>query len=335
MAYNTAILQGRFTSTGVAVNLPIRSDVDWMWVYNETAIAQDAADLGASFYWQRGMAQGRGMFYKKLGAQALDPLTAEQIAVAEGFYLLDTSVQTTSVGPAVITNISNATPPRVTSASHGLITGDIVRMVNTAGALQLGAIDFRVTRVDANNFDLSWMSAIATAAAPGATAFFYKLSNEAIYEPKQRVITAVTQAASAVVTFAAPHDFTVGQEVRFKVPTVTAGVAYGMVELNNLQGTVSAISVANNTITVDIDTTGFTAFAFPLTANVPFTPAQVVPVGEDTAAANLAGSDVLGDAVFNNAILGMRLQAGLDSPAGQEGDVIYWIAGKSFSVINA
>lgn len=331
MAYNTAIYQGNFVSTGAAEILDLRGSVDWIEVFNQTTAAAGAAvGTGYQFFWQRGMAQGRGFAYSNPAV----PVMA-QLAAGTGFYSLDTSVQTTSVSPAVITNISNANPPRVTSAAHGLVTGDIVRMVSTVGALQLDGIDFRVTRVDANNFDLSWMAPVVAAAAPGASARFYKLSNEAIYQPKQRVITAVTQAAQAVVTFAAPHNFTVGQEVRFKVPVVTAGVAYGMVELNNVQATVVAISVANNTITVDVDTTGFTAFAFPLTANVPFTPAQCVPVGEDTGYANSVGANVLGDAVFNNAILGIKLQPGVLSPAGSVNDQIFWRAGVSFSVDNA
>ena len=329
MAYNTAIFQGNFESTGVAEILNLRGGVDWIEVFNSTvADAGAAVGSGYQFYWQRGMAEGRGFAYSNPAV----PVMA-QLAATTGFYTVDSSVQTTSISPAVITNISNANPPRVTSANHGLITGDIVRLVSTVGALQIDGIDFRVTRIDANNFDLSWMAPIVTAAAPGAAARFYKLSNEAIYKPKQRVITSITQAAQAVIKFAAPHDFTVGQEIRLKVPVVTP-VAYGMSEVNNLQVTVVAISVANNTVTVDLDTTGFTAFAFPLTADVPFTPAQAVPIGEDTAVANFFGADVLGDATFNTAIIGMKLQPGVLSPAGAIGDIIYWKAGVSFSVEN-
>lgn len=328
MAYNTAIFQGNFTSTGVSVDLDLRGSLDWIEVTNQSII-ENPADTGFKFWWQRGMVQGSMNRMSNPAAVDVD------YSATLGFFLLDTSIQTVSISPAVITNISAANPPRVTSAGHGLVTGDIVRLVSTTGALQLDGIDFRVTRVDANNFDLSWMAAVVAAAAPGANARFYKVSNEAIYQPKQRVITAVTQAAQAVVTMAAPHDFTVGQEVRFKVPSVNnSGVYYGMTELNNVQATVTAVSVANNTITVDVDSTGFTAFAFPLTAAVPFIPAQVVPVGQDTGYSNSVGSDILGDAVNNNAIIGVRLTGGADSPAGANGNEIYWKAGVSFSVNN-
>jgi hypothetical protein len=333
MAYNTVLQQGRFTGTGANVTLNIRSDVDWIRVYNTTALAQAAADLAYEFYWQRGMTQGTGIGWTKLGTVGNDPVTVGALAAGTGFTLVDTSIPLITIGPAVITNISNATPTRVTSAAHGLQTGDIVRMANTAGALQLDGVDFRVTRFDANNFDLSWMGPVVTAAAPGATAVFRKISNEAIYQPKARVITRITQAVQAVVTMAAPHNFTVGQQISFRIPAVTA-VAYGMVELNNVVANVVAISTANNTITVDVDTTAFTAFAFPLTADTPFTYAQVVPVGEDSATALALGGDFLGDAVFNNAILGMLLAGGATGPGGAAADVMYWVAGKSFSVTN-
>ena len=37
---------------------------------------------------------------------------------------------------------------------------------------------------------------------------------------------------------------------------------------------------------------------------------------------------------MNIAERGMKLTAGTGSPAGVDGDVIYWVAGKSFSVTN-
>jgi hypothetical protein len=72
--------QGKFTSTGANKILNIRSDVDWINVYNYTAAAQAAADLGFQYYFQRGMAQGTGIIYTKLGAVANDPITVGVLA---------------------------------------------------------------------------------------------------------------------------------------------------------------------------------------------------------------------------------------------------------------
>ena len=46
MADNTIRLQGSFTSDGTAKILPIRSDVDWIRVYNMTTTTAGGAGTG-------------------------------------------------------------------------------------------------------------------------------------------------------------------------------------------------------------------------------------------------------------------------------------------------
>jgi len=108
---------------------------------------------------------------------------------------------------------------------------------------------------------------------------------------------------------------------------------YGMVQMNNLLATVKAVPAANQ-LTLNVDSSAFTAFQFPLPADVPFSPALVVPVGMDTAQAITSSVNLLADATENQAILGMELVGGADNPGGANNDVCYWIAGKSFSVNN-
>ena len=78
---------------------------------------------------------------------------------------------------------------------------------------------------------------------------------------------------------------------------------------------------------LDIDSTGFTAFNFPLPAAYPFTPAESIPIGEEIT--------LLG-ATRNQSYIGLILasdqtpQSGC--PAGVAGDVINWVAGKSFNM---
>ena len=67
----------------------------------------------------------------------------------------------------------------------------------------------------------------------------------------QKAITNITQAASAMVTVGASHGFTSGNLVYF------TGVV-GMTEINGLVGLVTA--TGDTTITVNVDTTGFTAY---------------------------------------------------------------------------
>ena len=321
---NTIIQQGRFTADGNKKRLDIRADVDWMWVYNFTqAGAQQGTGRGVKFYWQRGMATDTGIEYKK--DNAVD--TLEMVTLASGgFTLLDTSAN--PVGSLeLLSAVSAADPPVVTVVSTAALNdNDIVRISDVTGAQQLGGIDFTIDVVDGTSFELSYMAPIVA----GTTGAYRAIKFDPLYYPRRRFISSITQSASAVVEMTVAHGFTVGQKVRFIVPA-----AFGMVEMDGLSGTITAASTDlatnTNTITVDIDSTSFTAFSFPLTAATPFTPAQVVPLGE---AAEEAYTNLLDDATDNQGIIGMELAGGAQSPAGSSADVIYWVAGKSYSVTN-
>jgi hypothetical protein len=166
----------------------------------------------------------------------------------------------------------------------------------------------------------------------GTTGSWRKVNFDPIFYPRRRFITKITGATSAVVTLSVKHGYLVGQKVRFIVPP-----AFGMTEINGLAGTITAIDTTvatGNTVTVDIDSSSFTAFAWPLTAAVPFSAAEMVPFGEDTAGALSAGVDILGDATENTGFIGMKLTGGVDNPGGKDLDIMYWVAGKSFSVNN-
>lgn len=327
--------QGRFTSSGTVSILALRSDVDWVFIKNQTVSYAAGAGTGAEFYWQRGMAQGRGTIYTKTAVTGA--LAVAQIAANAGFYLVDSSVNLP--GPSLaLTGITAGNPPVVNTANtSSLSDGDIVRIFSTVGALQLGGLDFTIdTLTPGVSFALPFMAQIA-AANPGAGTF-RRIPYNPYFYPSSRYITKVTQATQAIVSLSVIHNYTVGQVIRFIVPPITAA-AYGMTELNGLQATIVAIRQADangklNTITVDIDTTGFTAFAFPLTTAPGFTPAQVVPMGENTAEALLLGANILGGATENQAYIGIELTAGANSPGGVANDVIYWLAGKSFDVDN-
>ncbi len=334
----TIIQQGTFISTGNAVTLQIRSDVDWMKVYNYSAIAGTTQFAGTEFYWQRGMvAKDCIVNYHAAASQAISTSACQTTGVngslVNGFTLVDSSVQT--FGPAVaFSAISTATPPRVTSAAGvlaALNTGDVVILTNIAGAPQFGGYAFTVTVIDDTHFDLTNASTLAVA---GTTGFWRKIPNPPLFYPRRRLITKISSAAQAVVTTSVDHGYTVGQEVRFSIPA-----AFGMPELDELFGMVAGGQFATivavpdaHTFTINVDTTAFTAFAFPLAAAVPFTPAEVVPFGENTAQAITSMVDPLGDATINTGYIGIILAGGLSSPAGQNTNVIYWLAGKSVNV---
>lgn len=327
---NTILQQGKFTSDGTAKFLNLRSDVDWIKVYNVTnAAAAQTTAVGVEYYWQRGFADGAK--WTRFKSNAANAANLDQYITSNGFSLFDTSNQDPGVLNATISEVSAAAIPVVTNTGvNGLSAGDVVRLINVAGAQQLGGFEFTVghNTLSGTTFSLDYMSQIVA----GTTGSWRKINFHPLFYPRRRTITKITQAASAVVTLSVTHGYKVGQAIRFHVPAV-----YGMTELDGLEGTITAIDTTlatGNSITVDIDTTAFTAFAFPLTADVPFEAAQVIPIGQDSAESLSAGVDLLSGATENTGNLGIKLAGGADNPGGDNNDVMYWVAGKSFSVSN-
>jgi hypothetical protein len=327
---NTILQQGRFTSTGSNVTLAIRSDVDWIQVYNVTqAAAAQTTAVGVKHLWFRGFPQGaKWSMFKSNAANAAN---LDQYITSNGFTLIDSSVPLASALQSTITAVSNAAIPVVSnSGTNGLVAGQTVRLFNVAGAQQLGGMDFTVgyNTLTTSTFSLDYMAQIVA----GTTGSFRVVDTNPLFYPARRSITKITQATQAVVTLSVTHGFQVGQQVRMVVPA-----AFGMIEMNGLQATILAIdttTTSGNTITLDIDSSSFTAFTFPLTADVPFSPAEVTPIGQNTGVSLIENVNILSDATVNTGILGMQLAGGVNNPAGANNDVVYWLAGKSFSVDN-
>lgn len=321
----TILQQGKFTADGSDVELQLRSDVDWMRVLNYTiADADQTTALATEFYWQRGMDADTGIAYKKSNAANAANLT--DALASGGFTLLDTSGSPLGTLNATITDVSGASVPVVTnSGTNGLVAGDVVRITNLVGAQQLGGIDFTVGNgtLSSTTFSLDYMAQIV--ASTSTTGSWRKINFQPQFYPRHRTISAISKASSAVITMTVAHGYTAGQAVRINVPA-----ACGMTEIDGLIGNITAVTAS--TITVDIDSTAFTTFAFPVTAAVPFTPALVVPVGE-TADGTYANN--LGDATDNVSFIGMKLAGGAGAPGGASTNVMYWVAGKSFSVSNS
>ena len=333
---NTIIQQGRFTSNGSNQTIQVRSGIDWMRVYNYTVAANNQTTaVGVEYYWQLGMPQGGGLEYKK--SNAANAANLEVALASGGFTLVDSSVQNPGAlnnGSTGISAVSNATPPVVTVGSTaGMAAGSVVRLFNVTNGQQVGGMDFTVgyNTFSGTTFSLDYMPSLG--AGVGAAGSFRVIPFDPIFYPRRRYMTKVTTGSTTVVTMSVTHGYQVGQAVRFVVPA-----AFGMTQLDGLIGNITAIdttTTTGNSITVDIDSSGFTAFAFPASTAVPVSFAEVVPVGENTAVALNAGADILSDSTLNTAYIGMILGAGANGPAGQNNDVVYWVAGKSFSVSNS
>ena len=338
MSDNTIIQQGYFTSTGVDKYIPLRSDADWVKVYNLNNIAGDTQWAGLTWYWQRGMTNGDAITeYHAANSQAVSMSTCAvgyNGATYGGIYLYDTSNQSPSAAVATTAGTNATQPVYSTATTTGLTPGTIVRIASTAHT-NLNGLDFSIdTIVAATSFRLANTLATAPGVVAGAGTYRIVAPNLAAYKifaPSSRVIANITQAANAVVTTLVDHGYVAGERVRFSNIT-------SMTQINGLIGTIVTTPTAA-TFTVDIDTTGFTAFSFPLPATVPLTHPQVVPVGDGPVAAlaPVVTSSVPFGATYNQSTLGILLgtssvvAVALGSAGGSNGDVIKWVAGKSFA----
>ena len=402
---NTTIIgQGSFTASSAGLANPnagnasvgqanaayiqIPSNADWMVVRNFTQFGTVGnsggyfngtanADTGVEYFWQRGMAAGTGIV--KYYANSAATVTGD-ILLSGGFTLYDPSGQSLGAqpnlsAPVSISAVTSATRPVVTTSSTaGLSVGTVVRLSNTAQT-DVDGVDMIVgTVTNSTTFTLLAVSN-ALATAPGAIggAGFYRIvynGNSALFYPRRRYVTNITQAANAQVSTSVAHGLTPGQEVRFKIPTTS-----GMTDLNpqlnnNYFPTASSVAAIVQTVvddynfTININTTGYSAFTWPTIAQMPTDFPTVTPFGEDTAtslASNTAqvptingvqifntNTGILADSTVNTGYLGMILGAGglgkitattpIYGPAGSiawsagnapTGDLMYWVAGKS------
>jgi hypothetical protein len=322
-----AMLTGSFTSDGTTKNISLPSGYDNFEMINITDLGSAAANTNVMK--ARGTSSfpsGYGLYNPKTSGAAT--IALETMTTTGGFTFITDSAGRNNGASVALTAISRANPAVVSTASTANLvdTVSVVRLYSTTGMLQVAGMDFTVGTIVANtSFQLKYLNNSGFAA--DATAGSYRIINaDPRFYPRNRYITAITQASSAVITMSVTHGFTVGQLVRIVVPA-----AFGMTEINGLTGTVTAISTANNTITVNIDSSGFTAFAFPTsaTAAAGVTFAQVVPVGE--AAVNSTSQpygNLLDDATDNTSFTGISIGTTVQTT----GKVYQWFATKGVTL---
>jgi hypothetical protein len=90
-----------------------------------------------------------------------------------------------------------------------------------------------------------------------------------IFVPRYRYISGITNEQYAVVTFTDTHDFVLNEIISFRVTK-----PYGMFEINNKQAKV--LEIGDFTVTIDIDTSNFNTFIYPVSGQN--TPPSCVPV---------------------------------------------------------
>lgn len=267
------VMSGSFTSDGTARRISLIPDFDEFHLVNITDVGSAAAATPVMRAYFSSLMPDNSA-YLNLKTNGAATLALESMILVDGFTPFDDSVQTPGA-PLVGTAINQANPAQVTINAHGLVTGDRVVLSTCTGMRQVEGMVFSITRTGANTFTIPIDTSGFAAPATAVTA--RRLPNLPLFSPRRFFITGITAANPGVISLSENHDLEIGDEIRVDIPRVTAA-AFGMTEFNGLIAQVTGVTAT--TVTTDIDTSGFTAFAFPASASVPFTFAQVTPVAE-------------------------------------------------------
>jgi len=318
-----AQLTGTFTSTGVIENITLPSGYTEFEMVNITDIGSAAANTNVMrAKGTSSMAAGSAYYNPKTSGAATNAL--EVTTTTGGFtFVEDSAVVALGAANTGITAVSQANPAVVSLASTtGLANSDVVRIFSTTAMLEIAGWDFTIGSLIANtSFELSYLDASGFAAAATAGTI-RRVPFDPRFYPRNRRITGISAATSAVITLSVTHGFTAGQAVRIKVPS-----DFGMIEIDDLIGNITAVSTANNTVTVDIDSSAFTAFAFPTSAvaGSGVEAPQVIPVGET---ANETFANTLDDATDNQSFRGVQVGTTVQT----SGSLYQWVARRGTSI---
>jgi hypothetical protein len=268
------------------------------------------------------------------------PVVSNGVIVANGIAQYNGQVPSPGVasvgfGPTVTGGaLSKANPAQLTSTAHGLQTGDqivITGPFTAATAMnQLGGVRFTVTVTGANTVTIPIDTSGANFTATTVTTW-RKVIQPAYYYPQHTVITGITAANPMVITTATNHGLTVGQQIRLNVPAVM-----GMTQANNIQAVITAVTATTITLG-SVDSSAFSAFAWPATTSVPFNVARVIPIGSGPTPTTFLPNtqynyDALDDATNNQSFQGFSVgtnilvQASTTVLGVNVNDVISWTA---------
>lgn len=325
----TIMTQGSFTSAGVGVKVNLPSSADYFKVMNLTQLATtQATGRGVMFEWYKDLvAADNAIEWKK--TNSTDALNMV-LATSGGFTYVQSAPVVEAQAANAITAITAASPA-VVSQTNSYSAGDIIRVYNTTGMLQIAGMDFQISSVSGSGYSLIGLRG-AGFAAPATAGYTRRISQFNAVLPETLYVTEITQASQAVVRCSIDPSlvYVVGMKVHFSIP-----YSFGMYEMNQLTGTIVAVSSANYTFTVDIDSSAFSAFAFPASSASPTAQlfATVSPAGASTQFDPATGVQTGYDfqkQPFRTAqfVPYMYLAAGAQSPAGSTSDVIVWQAFK-------
>lgn len=258
------------------------------------------------------------------------------IAAINGFTIFNGAKYVQGPTIAVSSFTPGTTTVFVTGAAHGFKVGDNVRIVGMTTAPEMGGLVMTVTAVGSTTQFTTLFNSSLSLTSVGSV---YKVGNayvqnSSLYFPQNRVVAGITLANPMVVTTLVPQYYAIGDVVRFQIPTV-----FGMQQVVSgpdglpVQFTVRAVNnaVGTQTVTLEADSTAFTAFAWPAAASYPYGLPVMIPQGEGNTN-NLNGivpfplpyanQNVLSFARQNTAFNGILIGAGDGTNSATTGGII-------------
>lgn len=333
----TLITQGSFLSTGVNVKISLPSSVDYFKTVNLTqmAAASPTVCVGGEWFGGGTVAANSGLRWKKSGSSAILIDAFSTSTASNGFTYVTSSPVIEAQGANAITGITAANPA-VVSQTNTYNNGDILYLYATTGDLTIGGMPFQISSASGSGYTLLGLANVAGNGLAAATAGFTRRVSAALaVDPQYLFITNISQATSAVVSTSVDPSayYVVGNKIHFSVPS-----SFGMTQINGLTGTVTAVNAVGASgnigaynLTVNIDSSAFTAFAFPLTSGSPTAAlfATLAPAGSSTQQNYLTG--VFTGYEFQKTPFHtgqftpyMLVAGGANSPAGSNADLIVW-----------
>jgi hypothetical protein len=281
MTEYSRMAKGSFTSTGGTqmINLPFQPD--YVEMTNVSAWTTPALNGIPFAKWDKNFLNATpanvtliSVYQTATSTDGLGLVTDSVLSASGGITTFAAGLQF-QFGPtlAIASITQSATAPIVTTTTaHNLNSGDVVIMqglfeTSTTGMPQIAGIPFTVTVTAPTTFTIVWNNsgsnyAALTGSPAGAT--LKKVLFPYIYFPGVCVIEGITLGTTTTVVTASAHNFRVGQEVAFRIPT-----SWGTVELNSLPdvmipgspiyGYVTSVT-SYNTFVVAINSSSFTAF---------------------------------------------------------------------------
>lgn len=303
-----------FTSTGAGVKINVPGNADYFVTNNLTqaATTQATGRVVKAEWWKDQTAKGNALV---TGKEDTANILNQSLITSGGFTFVQSLPDPESEIPGTV--ITKANPAVATTSTQGYSNGDRVRIYGNVAMKQIGGMDFTVSSVTSTSITLLGLDASGFSGAE--TGFkVRRISDDPAVSPEAMFVTGISTDPQAVVSVSIAHNYQVGQLIHFSVPA-----SFGMSEIDQLSAEI--VSVSTYSMTVDLDSQGFSAFAFPASSGSPTT-RLFATVGS----AGQRNSYNVDEVPFKSGefLPYMFLAGGAQSPAGSASDIVEWAAYK-------